>query len=291
VAFFNQTEQLEQTATVLIIDDEVEITDLLGSFLEDEGYSVHKAHDGASGLRLATSLNPDLVILDMNLPKMSGPEVFNQLRLSNGRLKYPTLILTIRTELGDLFHELKADGFIDKPFKVNDVIDVVRTIVKEKRGKCATPAQQESGEKATKTVKISERQGRVLIVENDQQVISEIVPLFEQKGYLVDVLSQGTEVFGQVLNERPDLILMKLNLPDVQGHKISYQLKESLTTRTIPILLFTNPDDKKLNDIMLKAVNDKTYIKSGLKYILESDDPAALLKRTQEILDKTNGHS
>lgn len=120
---------------ILVVDDERAIGDILRINLEKEGYAVAVATDGEEGARMALSLNPDLVLLDVMLPKMDGFEVCKKIRRES---EVPIVMLTARTEEIDkiLGLELGADDYVTKPFSVRELMARVkanlrRTVVKE----------------------------------------------------------------------------------------------------------------------------------------------------------------
>lgn len=106
--------------SILIIEDEQPIIDILSFNLEKEGYIVYQALDGAEGLELALSKNPDLILLDVMLPKLDGFEVCKRVR---EKLSVPIVMLTAREEEVDkvLGLELGADDYMTKPFSVREL--------------------------------------------------------------------------------------------------------------------------------------------------------------------------
>ncbi len=106
--------------TVLVIDDEQPIVEILKFNLTKEGYSVLEAYDGATGLDLALNKNPDLILLDVMLPRMDGFEVCRKIREKSS---VPIIMLTAREEEVDkvLGLELGADDYMTKPFSVREL--------------------------------------------------------------------------------------------------------------------------------------------------------------------------
>lgn len=104
--------------TVLIVEDEKNIVDILRFNLQRSGYAILEAYDGEDGLRQALSANPDLILLDVMLPKMNGFDVCKALREKGSNV--PVIILTAREEESDkvLGLEIGADDYITKPFSM-----------------------------------------------------------------------------------------------------------------------------------------------------------------------------
>lgn len=114
---------------ILIVEDELPLAQAIAYALKREGYQVRIASDGQEGLRVALTEKPDLVILDLMLPKLDGWEVCRTLRAKS---KVPILILTARGEEHDkvLGLELGADDYVVKPFSMRELIARVRALLR-----------------------------------------------------------------------------------------------------------------------------------------------------------------
>jgi two-component system response regulator VicR len=116
--------------TVLIVEDEQNIVDILAFNLSREGYDTMEAYDGATGLQLALEHNPDLILLDLMLPGMNGFEVCRRIRETGSTI--PVLMLTAREEEADkvMGLELGADDYITKPFSMRELLARVKTNIR-----------------------------------------------------------------------------------------------------------------------------------------------------------------
>ena len=114
-------ENMEDKKTILIVDDEKPIVDILVYNLEKEGYNTLEANDGITAVDIALDRRPDLILLDIMLPKMDGLTVCKKIRTS---LNVPILMLTAKDEEIDkiLGLELGADDYITKPFSVRELM-------------------------------------------------------------------------------------------------------------------------------------------------------------------------
>lgn len=113
-------------ARILIIDDDYDILEFLQVLLELEGYEIHTAASGTAGLQAATTLSPDLVLLDLSMPDISGVDVCRRLRLELGP-QTPILIVSARTNPAER-HQAEAAGathFVNKPFKNRELVHLV----------------------------------------------------------------------------------------------------------------------------------------------------------------------
>ena len=116
--------------TILIVDDEKSIVDILSFNLEKEGYDILAAYDGESALGIFGRTTPDLILLDVMLPKLSGFEVCTAIRQKDYRT--PIIMLTAREEETDkvLGLELGADDYITKPFSIREVLARVKANIR-----------------------------------------------------------------------------------------------------------------------------------------------------------------
>ncbi len=114
---------------IMVVDDEPSIRDLVELILRREKYEVATAIDGRSAIALAEAFKPDLILLDIMLPDMSGHEVCKQLCLKN---KIPTIMLTAKHEVMDkvLCLELGADDYVTKPFEIMELLARVKALLR-----------------------------------------------------------------------------------------------------------------------------------------------------------------
>lgn len=109
--------------TILIIDDEEKSTVLVGTFLEKKGYSVVCANNAKQGIKAARYRCPDLIILDMDMPKMDGLEVLKKLKNDTRTMSIPVIMLV---RYGDDYSKVRAaslysEGYISKPFELEEI--------------------------------------------------------------------------------------------------------------------------------------------------------------------------
>lgn len=115
---------------ILVVEDEKNIVDILNFNLVKEGYETLEAYDGEAGLQLALEQNPDLILLDLMLPKMNGFDVCRAIRAKNNST--PIIMLTAREEETDkvLGLELGADDYITKPFSMRELLARVKANIR-----------------------------------------------------------------------------------------------------------------------------------------------------------------
>ena len=115
--------------TILVVDDEPKITQLVRDYLERAGFAVRTARDGAEALMRARTDQPDLVVLDLGLPRLDGLDVTRQLRRDSN---VPIIMLTARDDEADRVAglELGADDYVTKPFSPRELVARVRAVLR-----------------------------------------------------------------------------------------------------------------------------------------------------------------
>jgi len=121
--------------TILIIEDERALVEVLTYNLRKEGFEVHAATDGQDGLRRAQTTLPDLIILDLMLPVIEGLEVCRVLKSGTRTRDIPLIMLTARSEEVDeiVGFQMGADDYVTKPFKIKPLIQRVKALLRRKK--------------------------------------------------------------------------------------------------------------------------------------------------------------
>jgi DNA-binding response OmpR family regulator len=117
--------------TVLVVEDDPVILRLLEVNFELEGFGVVLAHDGVEGVDLARSEQPDIVISDIMMPRMSGIELVEALKADEATAKIPIILLSAKAQTSDLKSGMDAgaDDYITKPFEPLDLVDRVNALL------------------------------------------------------------------------------------------------------------------------------------------------------------------
>ncbi len=126
--------------TILVVDDEPKMVDLVRAYLERDGYRVAEAGDGRQALEVFRKVSPDLIVLDLMLPEMDGLEVCREIRRTSD---VPVIMLTARDDDADklIGLEIGADDYITKPFSPRELVARVRVVLRRVRPE--TPARPE----------------------------------------------------------------------------------------------------------------------------------------------------
>ena len=195
----------EATGRVLVVEDDVSIADVLRRTIRQEGHEVRSAGDGAEALRLAEEFTPDLVVLDLGLPKLDGVEVCRRIRAESD---VPILILTARTETDDRVTGLDsgADDYLVKPFERKELLARMRALLRRRppRGSASlavgdlrlNPDTREV-ERGDRQIELTNREFELLeyLMRNERLVISRERLLEEVWGYDPMAMTNTIDVF------------------------------------------------------------------------------------------------
>lgn len=263
---------MSDSKLVLIIDDEPDLTTLLSAAVESRGHRTLTASNGLEGLEVLKTARPDLIVLDMNMPKMGGVEFYNELRRRSGtgRPEPRVLVLTARTGLEQLFRDLDVDGFMTKPFDNDQFLDEVDAILGKKP----------SGPQGVKASAADDGTPRkILVVEDSDKPFAAIVTRLAAAGFTVMAEKSGIAGIERAKREVPDIVLAKIPLPDLSGDLVSRRIKSYAATSGIPVVLYT----AKFAGVD-RTVLDQICEKSGADCVVESDDPFELLEQCKGVL-------
>ena len=192
--------------TILVVDDEKPIVDILTYNLQKEGYSTLEANDGEEAIEIATEKKPDLILLDIMLPKVDGLTVCKKLRHT---LNVPILILSAKDEEIDkiLGLELGADDYITKPFSVRELMARVKANLRK------AEIQVQS------TDAIEEPKKESILIEVGELSIN--IEKFEVKvrGKVIDLTLREFEVLKYLANQPGQVVTRETLLEKVWGYE------------------------------------------------------------------------
>ncbi|MCI9287558.1 MAG: response regulator transcription factor [Clostridia bacterium] len=195
----------KEKKTILIVDDEQHIVDILVYNLEKEGYNTLQANDGLTAVDIALSQKPDLILLDIMLPKMDGLAVCKRIRHT---LNVPILMLTAKDEEIDkiLGLELGADDYVTKPFSVRELMARIKANLRKAEVTSVSNANNEKTENTNK------------IVVGD---LSLDLDKFEVKikDEVVDLTLREFEVLKYLANQPGQVITREILLEKVWGYE------------------------------------------------------------------------
>jgi DNA-binding response OmpR family regulator len=121
----------EGTPTILVADDEEDLRELVSYRLSRSGYEVVEAVDGQEALELATERTPDLMVLDVMMPRLDGYELTRRVRAQDSLRGVPVILLTARSQESDVSRgfDVGADDYLKKPFNPDELVARVRAVL------------------------------------------------------------------------------------------------------------------------------------------------------------------
>jgi len=118
---------MASSSSILVVDDDRDLVNLVARILEEKGYLVAKAYDGNSALELAKKISPVLILLDILMPNIDGYTICRRVKMDKNTKDIPVIMLTaLRGELNkQLAKDMGAEGYITKPFNSEDLLDTI----------------------------------------------------------------------------------------------------------------------------------------------------------------------
>jgi len=200
--------------TVLVIDDEAAVRELMQRFLTKEGFRVRTASGGEEGLRLAKELRPDAITLDVMMPGMDGWAVLSALKGDPDVADIPVIMLTIVDDR-NLGYALGASDYLTKPLDRDRLLAVLNKY---------------------------RRDLSILVVEDDVALRQLMRRVLEKEGYTVADAENGRVALERMRETLPGLILLDLMMPEMDGFEFVSEFRRRESWRAIPIIVITAKD-------------------------------------------------
>jgi signal transduction histidine kinase/DNA-binding response OmpR family regulator len=219
---------IKQGMRVLVVDDEPDIANLIQIYLQKEGYYVIKAFDGEEALSLARKEKPDLITLDIMMEGMDGFEVLRRLKADSSTASIPVVVISaiLDEEKG---YRLGAADYLAKSIDEDKLTYTINRLLG----------------------RVDEGRKKVLIVDDDQDIVAFLATSLERKGFTVLKAYDGSEGINLAKGEEPDLILLDLRMPNINGYQVIEELKKHDKASQIPIIVMTAYDfDESKTEIL-----------------------------------------
>jgi DNA-binding response OmpR family regulator len=264
---------------ILLVEDEADLASVLRSKLEKEGYEVDGAEDGEEGYRKIKEDEPDLILLDIVMPKMDGYRVLEKMQEDD--IHIPVIIISNSGQPLELEKTEKmgaVDHLVKTQFDPKEVIDKVTAYLekeKEAKEKDRKKAEQDSDKEDGNDIK-------VLVVEDDSFLRDLLTRELSKKGFTVFEAVDGEKALSRLERIEPDMILLDIILPAVDGFEVLEQIRghRNDTIKNVPVLMLSNlgeKDDVKrakelgANDYMIKAHFTTKDVTKKIKEVLNID--------------------
>jgi len=234
----------EEANTVLVIDDDPNVQDLMRRMLTREGFRVVTASAGEEGLKHAGQLHPDVITLDVMMPSMDGWAVLSALKADPELADIPVIMLTIM-DSKNMGYTLGASDYLTKPIDRDRLVAVLQKYQHDLAG------------------------SQVLLVEDDAETREILRHTLEKTGCTVTEAENGRKALERVGDRPPTLILLDLMMPEMDGFQFVAELRQHEAWRLIPVVVITakdiTPQDRlRLNGYVEKIIRKETYTSEKL---------------------------
>ena len=229
-----------RTSTILVVEDNALNLKLVRSLLALGGYQVLEAENAEKGIQMASTHQPDLILMDIQLPGIDGLEATRVIKGNPETREIPVVALTSYAMPGD---EIKAQeagcsGYITKPINTRTFMESVNGYLNHHQ----TSTPEVRPEKDQFSLK-----RRILIVDDDPLNVKLLASKLPVDQFETVTAFSGQEALRKTIKDPPDLILLDIMMPEMNGYEVSHWLKTNPTTQDIPIILVTaldGADDK-----------------------------------------------
>jgi len=240
--------------TILVVDDEAHIRRFLRHELTERGYRVIEAGNGMEAMDMVKKYSPDLITLDVVMPDINGFDVAAALKADPETRNIPILIVSI-TEDKKQAYSLGISDYVTKPFSEAVILEKVASLLQNPNGV-------------------------ILVADDNEFLVRSITFELKQRGYSTVVANDGEEALQVVNNNPPDLIILDIMMPKMDGHAVIQELKSKPETADIPIIVLTGVeiDGERVNALSLGAT----------EYINKADGLSRLFETTASILTDSN---
>jgi signal transduction histidine kinase/CheY-like chemotaxis protein/HAMP domain-containing protein len=229
----------EADKIILAIDDDPDVLYLLGENLAEAGYRVVGALTGVEGLQKARELRPFAITLDILMPNKDGWQILYELKADPATRDIPIIVLSI-VDNKDLGYRLGASDYLLKPFDRETILAALTRLHPPHRG-------------------------RLLVVDDDPQIIDLVRQLLEDEPYEIMSAADGQEALEVIADQPPQIILLDLLMPRMDGFTVIEHLQRDLQCRQIPVIVLTAKTLTTLDQVMLEQSVQTVIQKRGLE--------------------------
>jgi len=225
---------------ILLADDSPMIHRHTVPILEDAGYEVISAMDGAEGLQLVRERRPDLVITDIEMPKIDGYELCEIIKQEPQLAHLPVLIASSLGEAQDLERgfDVGADDYLVKPVVPEELTTRVRQLLSG-----TMPASRE----------------RILVVDDSPAQRHYVADCLARQGFEISTAEDGREGLEKARSLTPALVISDYEMPEMTGFELVHALKREPETRNIPVIILTARDSKR-DMAQMRAAGASAYL-------------------------------
>jgi PAS domain S-box-containing protein len=202
--------------TVLLCDDDPDVLEVLGMLLREHGYAATAVARGRDAVDRAALDHPDVILLDLRMPGMTGWEAIGELKARPQTRDIPIVVMSALTPAADPDLAARTEGWLTKP------------VDEDRMGEVLAAALGDSRIRPT-----------ALIVEDDDDLAAVLVAIFEQRGVRAVRAATQQEAVDQLAGLRPDVLVLDLHLPDGDGYGVVDQLRRDGRLCEVPVVVYS----------------------------------------------------
>ena len=280
---------------ILIMEDEKILQDLLKKKLEKEGHDVLAVDDGEEGLKVIGDYMPDLLLLDIMMPKVDGFEVLEKIKKDEILSSIPVIIISNSGQPVEIKRAISlgiADYIVKVDFDPDEVIGKVKKFFADpnyaqtkKNSDVADVNKKEEEEEVIGEEVIEKEENktgaRVLLVEDDDFLRKICRTKMEREGFNVSVAINGKEALKKIIEGDPQIVLLDIILPIMDGFEVLKRVKEDSSKSSIPIIMLTNLGQESEIEKGFKLGAEDYIVKAHLTV-------GEIIEKVKEILKKKN---
>ncbi len=239
-------------AKLLLIDDEGVLRDALKTVLVQKGHEVSVAANGPEGLALIKREIPDLIVLDKGLPGMTGSEVLREIRKLSREVRVIVLTGYLDAESEREYHALGISEFLSKTISLDSLLKVIgRELANMMIGvPASTPPPA----------------AKILVVDDDPNIQSVLRTFLQSKGFQIESAFNGQEALGILERFHPQLVLMDIHMPVMNGIETLQRIKQS-SHQTAVMMISANKDKESMRRCMELGACDFFLKPFNLEYL------------------------
>jgi DNA-binding response OmpR family regulator len=213
------------TERILLIDDDPAVLLSVGDQLHMEGYEVITASTGEQALKVLQAVTPNLIILDISMPGMTGLAFLKKISAADGVPRYPVLVFTARANMENFFTKTPVEGFLTKTSDPSSLTNEVKRILLKYK-------------KASRAESESHHRPHLMIIEDEPRLSARLQSFFTSAGYETTILHDCATLIETLQTKTPDIILLKEVLPNFSGSSIASGLSPFTTSSGISVILY-----------------------------------------------------
>ena len=264
----NKLNQFEKFS-ILVVEDDAMNRELLSHRLQNDGFLVSEAVDGVEAMELNKIENFDLIILDLNMPRMNGFEFLEWMHNSEHERDTKIIVLSAENNRDSVVTALTlgANDYIVKPASNVELLNRVRRI---------SLAKQLTGENELKLDMSTIAMTSIYVVDDDELNRDLVGMHLSKRGFNVKSFESGTRLLNELVEKPTDILLLDIRMPEIDGVQVLKSLREQYSQDELGIIMLTGDTNSKQID--------KCYELGADDYITKPFNSTELVSRTYSVL-------